>query len=221
VTEDDLRERLEDMGHGPETDLSHLHYYQLSNLPPLDTVAGGRTLLAIAKRNNACWVVVDTVASSVEGNEDSADTLRAFWRCTGLPLKQAGIALLRLDHMGKDPVRGQRGTSAKNADIDVVFRLSAADSEGFMVLKRTHTRISWVPPEVKLRRETEPLLRHVLAPTEWPAGTAEVARLLDELEVPLDAGRPTASSVLTKANKGRRAAVVSAALKYRRGRDNE
>ena len=221
MTEDDLRERLDDLGYGPNTDLSHLHYYQLSNLPPLDTKHGGRTLVGIAQRDNACWVVVDTVASSVEGAEDSADTLRAFWSYTGLPLKQAGIALLRLDHMGKEPGRGQRGTSQKNADIDVVFRLSALDSEGFVVLKRTHTRISWVPPEVKMRRETDPYLRHVLAPTEWPAGTAEVAALLNELKVPLDAGRATAGAALKEAGKGRRNAVISAALKYRRGRDNE
>ena len=219
MTEDDLCERLEDLGYGPDVDLSRLHYYQLTALPPLDTSVGGQVLLGLARRHGAALVVVDTVASSVAGEENSADTLRDFYRHTGRLLKADGVALWRLDHSGKEQSRGQRGTSAKADDVDVVYRLTDVDSEGFLTLTRTHTRLSWVPPEVKLRRETEPLLHHVLAPTgAWPAGTAEVATLLDDLCVPTDATQRDAMTAVKKAGKGRRTAVVSAALKYRRGR---
>ena len=40
MTAGDLQERLADLGYGPDDDLSHLHYYQLQNLPPLDTPDG-------------------------------------------------------------------------------------------------------------------------------------------------------------------------------------
>ncbi len=39
--EDDVRERLRDMGLGPADDLSLLHYSHLGAWPPLDTTAGG------------------------------------------------------------------------------------------------------------------------------------------------------------------------------------
>ena len=43
MTRDDLRDRLTDMGLDSGDDLSHLHYYQLTSLRPLDSDAGGRT----------------------------------------------------------------------------------------------------------------------------------------------------------------------------------
>jgi hypothetical protein len=218
MCEDDLYERLQDLGYGPDDDLAGLHYYQLAGLPPLDTPSGGEVLVALAARHEAALVVVDTVSSSVQGEENSADTMRAFHRYTGSRLKADGRTVVRLDHTGKDKTKGQRGTSAKDDDVDVVFSFAAVGSDGLMVLKRTRTRLSWVPPEVKLRRETDPLVRHVLAPTEWPAGTAEVAKMLDELEVPLDATNRTAIGALRSAGKGRKTAVVGAALKYRQGR---
>jgi hypothetical protein len=218
MCEDDLYERLQDLGYGPEDDLGRLHYYQLAGLPPLDTPTGGEVLLALAHRHDATMVVVDTVASSVAGEENSSDTMRAFHRHTGLRLKAEGRTVVRLDHSGKDKKKGQRGTSAKADDVDVVFQFNAVNSEGYMTLKRTHSRLSWVPNEVKLRRETEPLVRHVPAPTEWPAHTAEVARLLDDLGVAIDASTRSALAALRSAGQGRNTAVVAAALKYRQGR---
>jgi hypothetical protein len=41
MTEDDVRERLVDLGYGPDDDLSRLAYYQLPSLPPLDSERGG------------------------------------------------------------------------------------------------------------------------------------------------------------------------------------
>jgi len=213
MTPADLRERLVDLGYGPDHDLSGLAYYQLQALPPLDTDLGGEVLATIAERHGARLVVIDTMARAVRGEENSADTYRNFYAFCGRRLKAAGIALLRLDHQGKDASLGQRGSSAKDDDLDVVFKLTA-DENGRVVLRRTRSRVAWVPEEVVLQRHEEPL-RHVLAADSWPAGTAETAALLDELGVTLDATADIAITAIKKVGKGKRKAVVLAALKYR------
>ena len=127
MTEEDLRERLADLGYGPDDDLSNLHYFQLPALPPLDTVAGGDVLIAIVEKYVPELVIIDTMARVVEGDENSADTYRDFYRYSGCRLKAAGVALLRLDHAGKDISRGQRGSSSKADDLDLVWRLSLVE----------------------------------------------------------------------------------------------
>lgn len=213
MTEADVRERLEDLGYGPEHDLSHFHYYLLPSLPSLDTELGGQVVDAIAARYGAEMVVVDTMARAVKGDENESDTYRDFYRYTGYRLKARGVALLRLDHGGKDLTQGQRGSSGKNDDVDVVFMLSAGD-EG-LTLKRTHSRIPWVPATVQLQRHGEPL-RHTLTTGLWPDGTKDVAQLLDEHHVPLDARTADAMRTLAGSGEGRRRQVVIAALKWRR-----
>ena len=139
MTEADLRERLVDLGYGPDDDLSRLSYFQLPELPGLDRDLGGEILVGTAVAHGAAMVVIDTMARAVQGEENNADTYRAFYWHTGRRLKAAGIALLRLDHQGKDANLGQRGSSAKVDDVDVVFKLT-----------RTHTRVPWVPPRSRL-----------------------------------------------------------------------
>ncbi len=183
MTEGDLYERLMDMGYGPETDLSHFHYYLLPNLPPLDTPEGGLTVQAIARRHAAVVVFIDTTSRVLQGAENDADTLRALYMYTGLPLKSAGITVVRLDHAGKDVERGQRGTSAKNDDVDLVWLLTAMDNG--VTLKATHRRQSWVPEVVSLVRLDDPM-RHARGAHTWQAGTMAFAKTLEEIGAPLN-----------------------------------
>lgn len=216
MTPEDLRERLGDLGYDEGDDLGDLHYYQLSSLPPLDTLEGGDVLMAIVGLYRPELVVLDTMARVVKGDENSADTYRAFYRCTGSRLKGVGVALLRLDHSGKDITKGQRGSSSKADDLDIVWRLSTIKDR--VVLTRTKSRVSYVSTEVSLTRETDPVLRHVIAPVEVPAGTIEVIALLDQLDVAPDATAAVAMRTLKEEGHGKRKAVVLAALKVRRNR---
>ncbi len=195
MTEADLRERLTDMGYGPDDDLSHLHYYQLPPLPPLDGELGGQILTSIAIERGVDLVVIDTMARAVDGKENDADTLRAFYRFTGRILKAAGIALWRLDHQGKEEARGQRGSSSKDDDVDMVFRLTRLDSKT-LKLTCTHKRVPWVPHEVTIVQHEEPVLRHVISADAVPAGTHGVIQALDELEdIALDGRRARAGVI--------------------------
>jgi KaiC/GvpD/RAD55 family RecA-like ATPase len=215
MTEADLRERLTDLGYVPDDDLSHLHYYQLPAWPALDAELGGEILRSIAVKTGARVVVIDTMARAVSGAENDADTYRNFYRHTGRQLKAAGVALLRLDHQGKDQALGQRGSSAKDDDLDVVFRLTQLDNKT-LKLTRTRTRVPWMPAEISLVRHEEPMLRHVASDDAVPAGTHDAVLALDELEVPLDATGTVALAALRRAGKGQRKTVVLAALKARR-----
>jgi hypothetical protein len=215
MTEADLRERLVDLGYGPADNLSGLAYYQLPDLPPLDRDLGGVVLAEIAAKHQADLVVIDTMARVVAGPENDADTYRAFYQHTGLRLKAMGVALARLDHMGKTGEAGQRGSSAKADDVDTVYRLSGS-GDGHLRLDRTHTRVPWMPAEIRIARRLEPHLHHVLSSDSWPAGTADAAQALDDLDVPLDATATTAQAALRSAQRGKSKTVVLAALKFRR-----
>jgi hypothetical protein len=217
MTEADLRERLTDLGYGPDDDLSRLHYYQLPDLPPLDGDLGGEILTSTAIAFGIELVVIDTMARAVSGGENDADTMRAFVRFTGRRLKAAGVGLWRLDHQGKDAAQGQRGSSAKADDVDIVFKLTRLDAKT-LKLTRTHSRVPWVPAEVTIVQEEEPVLRHIVSEDAVPAGTHDAVTALDELEVPLDATADTAMAALKRADRGRRKTIVLAALKHRRTR---
>lgn len=215
MTEDDLDDRLTSLGYGPHSDLDRLHYYLLPALPPLDTPAGAQALLKLVDRHHATLVVIDTMARVVAGEENSADTYRAYYRHTGLRLKAAGISVARLDHAGKNVDQGQRGSSAKGDDVDVIWQLKATDNG--LELTRQASRVSWVPERVFLRRYDEPDLHHnILADTDWPAGTVALAQILDAEGVPIGAGRPTARRILSARGHKASSALLSKALKYRR-----
>lgn len=216
MTQADVFERLTDLGYSAADDLGRLHYYLLPWLPPLDSIEGGRELARLVDLHGAAAVVIDTLARVVEGDENEAKTYTAFYRNTGLLLKQRGVSLLRLDHGGKDPTKGPRGSSAKGDDVDVVWRLDSRDA-GHLLLRRERSRVSWVPESVPLLRHEEPL-RHVIeyGNTTYPDGTAAVAKMLAGLGLPLDVPVQRAMAALHDAGQGRRKQLVAAALRMRR-----
>ena len=213
----DIRERLEEFGYGPDDDLSHLHYALLPSLPPLDTDAGGQALLDGAMALKVEFVIVDTTSRAIEGDENDADTIRAFYRHTGLRLKQNGIGWMRLDHAGKDVDRGQRGSSAKNDDVDVVARVERTDQGQRWIA--THRRMSWYPElvEIVVAAGSDGVTRFATSHGHsWPAGTADLAKELDRLEVPVEASRKLARWYMDQAGVKGQNKVLGPALKWRR-----
>lgn len=196
-SEDDIWERLRDLGYGPD-DLNHLHYYSFPDLPALDSAAGGHELHQLALQHDAQVVIIDTTSRVIAGEEDSADTFRALYRHAIMPLKRERRAVLRLDHAGKDATAGQRGSSAKNDAEDYVWFLTATPA-GRIDLRRTHTRTRHGDDQLSLRRLTEPKLRHVPTRDGIAPDVQRVLDLLDELDVPRDAGRDRAKKALTEA----------------------
>lgn len=220
MTPDDLSERLQAMGYGPNVDMSHLHYALLPSLSPLDTDAGGAQVHRIAQAVAAELVVVDTYARAVEGDENEADTVRAFYRHTGSRIKAAGIALVRVDHTGKDPEKGARGSSAKRDDVDVAWRLEPLD--GGPRLRAEKRRMAWVPELVHLvMDDTADLTYRVRPGTEgWPADMRLVLADMKAAGIDLEANPKLSIRAVDEAmrvkGRGHRRQSVSAAVKFLR-----
>lgn len=215
MTPADVRDRLTDMGIGPDDDLSNLIYYSLPALADLNTPLGGSELVALAAHHEADLVVIDTISRAVHGEENANDTAIGFAKHTGTPLKAAGIALLRVDHAGKEVDRGARGGSAKVDDVDIVWQLTPRD-RGHFTLKATHRRVNWVPEEVDLEQHASPL-RYTTGLGSWPAGTQAAAATLDRLGIPVDHGRNKVRAALREAGHTIGTDVLAAAIKYRKG----
>ena len=215
----DLVERLQEFGREPG-DLERLVLYSFAHLPPLDTPQGGRHLAALAAAHGTALVVIDTASRMIAGHENDADTFLALYRCALAPLKGQGITVLRLDHPGKDESRGQRGSSAKDADVDTAWRLAAVTEGLEYRLERTKSRSGHGPAAWALHRRYGPL-RH-----DWePAGgrsAAEAARIaeilsaLDRAGLPLDAGRDKVRTVIAKAGIKATNALLGEAIRARR-----
>lgn len=158
---EDLRDRLTDMGYGPDSVLENLHYYWFPNIPWLDTREGGLDLLGLALYHNAQLVVIDTLSRVVAGGENDNDTYHDFYKHTGIFLKSRGITLVRLDHSGKDANKGMRGASSKTTDVDAVWELRLEDDDKTVRLTRTHSRTIHGANRVVLSRQADPKLHHL------------------------------------------------------------
>ena len=218
MTEDDLDDRLNAFDIDPAR-LSRLHYWQFPALHGLDDERGGQEVERLVTRYGAQAAIFDTFGRAVSGDENEADTVRAFYRYTGGRLKRLGVGYLRTDHAGKDRSKGQRGSSAKRDDVDVVWSQVRPRTGGALLDCSNSSRLGWVGPTLKLdRTEIDGVLRYSAAVRlGWPTGTADKAAELDRIGVPLDAGRPAAKAALRAAGLGPgNIAVLDAALKFRR-----
>lgn len=218
MTPDDLYDRLGQFGYSSDDDLTHLHYALLPSLPPLDTEKGGVALTQAALAVGAQFVIIDTTGRAVAGEENDASTYQAFYRCTGLLLKQQGIGWARLDHAGKDAEKGQRGSSAKNDDVDIVIKLTRKD-DGVLV-EATHRRIGWYPEKTLIAINEDDhgaiSMRTAGDSRGYVEGSFDLARELDELDVPLEWGRNRVRDYLHREGVTATNKVLADAIRWRK-----
>lgn len=196
MTANDVRDRLEAFGYSEKDNLTHLHYVLLPSIAGLDTPQGANTVMQAIVATNSKLVIVDTTARAVEGEENDADTMRAFYRWTGVNMKALGVTWVRADHAGKDTAKGQRGTSAKNDDVDVVWRFTKR-SETSILLEATHRRMQWIPDKVELElRTTNETLHHKLLGDEIPDAALQLAQTIERLTTDRDLSVRTARKLL-------------------------
>ena len=212
-----LVERLQAFGYKP-ADLGRLVLYSFPSLAALDCQVGGIQVLALAVTNGAEIVMIDTTSRVVAGKENDSDTFIQFYRHTIVPLRARGIALLRLDHPGKDVSRGVRGSSAKRGDVDAEWLLTGTTETTF-TLTRQKEREHHGAGRLTLRRRFEPLRHEVgTAGAAVPDGdrVAELAGHLDRLRVRRSAGRTVAARALRDAGIRARTDDITAAVRRRK-----
>lgn len=163
----DVRERLLAMGYGPDADMTNLAFYSFPRMHKLDTSVGADQIMRMAEAHHAELVIIDTVSRTITGEENANDTWLQFYSHTGSRLKAKNIALLRLDHTGKDVERGQRGGSAKSGDVDLVWRMETVVAEQTYKLICEASRMQSDERELVIHRDTEPFLRHRVDANGW------------------------------------------------------
>jgi len=196
MTEEDLRDRLEAFGYGPEDApqlQQFLHYVQLQNLDPLDTEQGGQMFMDIVNEFDPAVTVIDTMLRFIEGEENSADTYKAVDRYVSRRMKAEHRSLVRLDHAGKDASKGMRGSSAKEGYVDVSWRLVRDNGRQWEPVKVTLTcdksRVSTIRLDQKLifHVENDPLRHVYVADREIITPEIEdIIRLLEDAGVDAD-----------------------------------
>lgn len=217
----DLRERLDAMGFGPK-DLDGLDYLSFPRLAALDTATGGAQLAAAVQVYGSELVVVDTISRAIQGEENENDTWLNFYRHTGRSLKADGVALVRLDHTGKDETKGQRGGSAKSGDVDMVWRMSKV-SEGTYRLDCEANRMPVMEKTVVIHRELSPRLWHRVDAegrfAAWRAKVDEVLAAADAADLPKDAGRVVMRAWVKTTGLKASDAVLTEVIRKRKGID--
>lgn len=184
MTRQDLQERLFDMGLTramKEGQLDRLHYHFYPNIGYLDTVEGGQKLMQWVEKDGSDVGVIDTLSRVVRGEENSNDTYKNFYNCTGALLKASGVAMLRLDHEGHTSGKS-RGASSKADDVDLVYHLKAVETG--LTLEMKLARVAYVRKLITLTQGTDLLTFQSTDSKAWPSGTVEKARELDNLGVP-------------------------------------
>lgn len=125
----------------------------------LDTERGARSFLELVESlGDIDVLILDTISRFVSGGENDSDTWHGVYRNAILPLRRAGIGVLRLDHIGKNAELGARGSSAKMSDLDAHFMLSApAKGSNDLTLKLDKRRQADYAETAKLTRRDGPL----------------------------------------------------------------
>lgn len=148
----------------------------------LDTERGGQSALRLIESlGEIDLLIIDTASRAIEGSENDADTFTRLYRYFIQHLRKAGIGVIRLDHTGKNAELGARGSSAKMADLDAHYILSAkAKGSNDLTLKLDKRRQSHYDESVRILRSDGPL-RH----TRVPGGKLKLTNV-DGTEVPED-----------------------------------
>lgn len=214
----DIVERLQAFGAEPG-ELGRLAFYSFASLPPLDTLAGGFHLLALAAHASAVLVIIDTTSRLIRGGENDSDTFLNLYRHSMRPLKARGIAVLRLDHPGKDAERGQRGSSAKDGDVDTIWRFAEVTKGRAYRLHREKSRSGHGQSDMlDVAREYAPV-RHVISVPDRSPETSPLGQLcgqLSKLGVPPSAGRDRCRTALVGAGIAVRNELLAEVIKHRK-----
>lgn len=213
MTEDDLFERLEALGYGPDdADLLQQNLWYLSFpliFRDLSEFERMQVLGEFARDRSIDLVVIDTLSRVFSGGENDADTFRLFFSNAAAFLKRNGVACLILDHTGHDNSRA-RGSSAKLDGVDVQWILKRGDDNAITISSEDGSRVAWARAKFTIRREDrDGVVRHVIdGRPGWGAGCREAATRLHEDGVPLHATVAQATAILRVADAARRGVPV-------------
>jgi len=162
----DVKPRLIAMGYKPE-DLDNLYYLSFPNISAVNTKLGGKSLSQLLDYFDPKFVVIDTFSRFVEGDENSSKVAQDFYEYAGRELKRRNIAYLRIDHVGKDPGKGARGSSAKVDDLDLIWILTKSKEPNVFILNNDKDRAPVPNKRLAVERTFDPLKHLIRSGSLW------------------------------------------------------
>ncbi|PLS85063.1 MAG: hypothetical protein CYG60_14565, partial [Actinobacteria bacterium] len=148
-----IAERLQELGADIEGLDELFHYYPAEVALDRESLA---RLMATVEQADPALVVFDSFADllSIAGlEENSNDDCTRWMRTVAQPIKDAGSAVLVLDHVPKNG-KGPRGGGSKRAKVDVQWNLEVTqhfdrERTGEIELKHDKDRECWLPKIVR------------------------------------------------------------------------
>lgn len=219
--------RLHSFGFTPDDIPDSLVLSVLGDWPPLDTSDGGDFLLREATSRNIDVLFIDTIGAVTAKDENSSDTYRQMAKFALVPLRRAGITIVRFDHTGKvteGSPKSARGSSGKRTDVELEFMMSVSDST--VSLKQSKDRLGADSAVlIQYERKLSPL-RHERVPdgqvnfdiVKKHDRVETIVEILDQFNVSDDAGRSVCQEVLREAGKKAGTDTLAAAIKIRKKR---
>lgn len=194
---------------------NRLFYASYPELKPLDTPDGGRMACELAYNTRAALIIIDTTSRVIDGAESSNDTFADLYKYTLMPLLRMGHTVGRLDHEGKDPGKGQRGASAKDADIHVLWHLTEVPGMKDVLAMQVELDRSRHYSDFRLRRLDSPLRHEPMLEAVTPV-QAGICAELDRIGVPRTASRRDCGTTLRAHGFSARTEDLAAAVRYRK-----
>ena len=210
---------------GDAAHFENVRYVSMPSVEALNTSRGGAAVLRAALEHQADVVVIDTLSRSIDGDENDASTFLEWYRHCGMPLKREGVAVVRLDHLGKSAEKGARGSSAKMGDVDLAWELRPSDAATYrlvctkhrMPLTEEHLAVRRVPEVWKGDVLTSPLRHEVeVHRTEHTGRVEAVMAILEAASVPASASVRTVKAMKDELGIVAKSDVVEDAVRRRK-----
>ncbi len=118
-----FKRRLQAYGNYNDIDLAGIPFHVLGDAPNLSEVEDTRELIIALKTIKPKITIVDTLAQSFQGNENSGEDIgRLLAHCKAIH-KCTGSTVVLIHHSGKDTTKGARGHSSLRAACDAELEI--------------------------------------------------------------------------------------------------
>ncbi|MDO3334054.1 AAA family ATPase [Mycobacteroides abscessus] len=162
-----------------------LFYRRNPTLPMLDTPEGGEALLHMALQCRVHVVVIDTKSKFVEGPSEKDYTEHRFYNYTVNPLKDAGIAVVVIDHTNLTDLSRPSGSGAKTDNVDALWVITKAKEQPRdknltdLIMTERKERGIGMPKTVYVRRKSDPYHHTLSLDNPRKAGLHDYTLVLD------------------------------------------
>jgi hypothetical protein len=128
--------------HGPEAVAAVSRHFRVMDKAPFESEAMARRFCESLRSQglSPAVVVIDTLSAAMEGDENAARDVQAFFKIAGIAERELNCLTFLVHHTGKDVARGERGNSRIRGGVNTSFELTHDDGDDFVALHNRKQR---------------------------------------------------------------------------------